>query len=78
MHAIVLAFVFGAARYYGHDFYRHLLYTVKRLVSSMTDLLRFPPTVGPFFMNRECHENRESFGDASHSPLYCLQRSTLF
>ena len=69
MHAIVLAFVSATARHYGHDFYRHLFYTVNRLVSSMTDLLSLKPTVRPFFMNRESHENRESFGDANHSPL---------
>jgi hypothetical protein len=38
----------------------------------MTNDLRFPPTVSPFFMNRESHENRESFGDANHSPLQLL------
>jgi uncharacterized membrane protein len=72
MHAIALAFVFGTARHYGPDFYRHLFYTVKRLISSMTDLLSLTPTVRPFFMNRESHENRENFGDENHSPLQLL------
>jgi hypothetical protein len=39
---------------------------------SKTDLLSFTPTVGPFFINRESHENRESFGDATYSPLQLL------
>ena len=72
MHAMVLAFVVGTALHYGHHFYRHIFYTGKRLISSMTAILSFTPTVRPFFMNRESHENRESFGDANDSPLQLL------
>jgi len=35
----------------------------------MPDVLNFTPTVNPFFMNRESHENRESLDDANRSPL---------
>jgi|JI10StandDraft_1071094.scaffolds.fasta_scaffold00253_32 hypothetical protein len=69
MHTIVLAFVSGTALHYGHHFYRHIFYTGKRLISSVTDVLSFTPTVSPFYMNRESHENRESLCDANRPPL---------
>ena len=69
MHAAALAFVSGIARHSKHRFYRHGFYSVKRLISSMTSTVNFTPTVSPFFMNRESHENRERFDHANHSPL---------
>lgn len=69
MHAIVLAFVFGTAQHTKHHYEPDTFYSVKRRISSMTNVLSFTPTVTRFSSNRESHENRESLGDANHSPL---------
>lgn len=65
----VLAFMYGTARRNRLHFYRHRFYSIKRIMWNLTEVLSFPPTASPLFVNRESPENRESFGDANHSPL---------
>ena len=69
MLAIVLAFVSGTAQHNRRPCEPDRSYCVKPLISSMTNVLRLTSTVSPFFMNREGHENRESFDDANRSAL---------